>query len=215
MTSKSILKIKRDNRSEIQNKYSDGGDGTYSSLVKWASDASPLVSSAQLHNPNVHELIRIKCNDFLTTNLQNLGSASKKLGRKTLLDSKDTSKENLANDLEIDLDVGRLKIHAGIPVKNYSATDQVKSLETKEVGKKTPKIKIKLDRKSFVKTRLNSQLPFQNELQSNLIKDSITIRAIASSSQPATPLKQYTMGPQSRKIPASSSSTNLSSNSEK
>ena len=96
MTSKSILKIKRDNRSEIQNKYSsEGMEGSYSTIVKRGSDTSPLVSSSHLHNPNVHELIRIKCNDFLTTNLQNLESVPKKISSKTTqIDSKNSSKEN-------------------------------------------------------------------------------------------------------------------------
>lgn len=124
MNSKSILKIKRENRSEIQNKYVDGGDGAHSSLVKRGSDVSPLVSSSQLLNPNVHELIRIKCNDFLTTNLQNLGAVSRKFGRKAMIDSKNISKEKLTSEFEIVNDISRLKIHAGIPVKNYSATDQ-------------------------------------------------------------------------------------------
>lgn len=40
-----------------------------------------------------------------------------------------------------------MKFKASIPVKNYSASDQIMTLDSKNENKKTPIIKIKLDRK--------------------------------------------------------------------
>lgn len=125
------------------------------------------MNSAHINNPDVHELIRLKCNDFLATNLANFGgSLSKKVGNRSTLGSRKSSKENVRSDYEIVDEMSRLKIHSGIPVKNHSATDQIKSLDTQECGKKTPIIKIKLDRK-----RLNQSLTFdigqQEEFRKN------------------------------------------------
>lgn len=60
-----------------------------------------MVSSAHINNPNVHDLIRVKCSDFLTTNLNSFGTVSKKVGNRSTLGSRKSSKENLRSEFEI------------------------------------------------------------------------------------------------------------------
>lgn len=87
MNSKSILKIQRNNRSEIQKKSSEVGEESYGSLAKQRqSDVNYLLNSAKLKNPHVDELIRIKCNDFLTNNISSIGEINK--GHKSQIESK-------------------------------------------------------------------------------------------------------------------------------
>lgn len=80
-----------------------------------------------------------------------------------------------------------LKNHQSIPLKNLSASENVKSLDIeKNALKKTPIIKIKLDRK-----RLNQSLTFdmgQDEVFGNSNKHFKA--SLALSSSPITPLKQ-------------------------
>ena len=90
-----------------------------------------MVSSAHIQNPNVHDLIRVKCNDFLTTNLNSFAGSAKKMSgsNRSTIGSRKSSKENLRSEFEIVDQMSRLKIHSGIPMKNHSATDQIKSLD--------------------------------------------------------------------------------------
>ena len=118
ISSKSILKIKRDNHSEIQNKCIDPETGAYARM-KRNSELHPLLSSQALRNPNVHELIRIKCNDFLASNLKNHVSVSESMPRRTSKNSSSAAKSNLNNEYDMVKDYSRLKIQSngGIPMK--------------------------------------------------------------------------------------------------
>lgn len=89
-----------------------------------------------------------KCTDFLTTNITTFGSNSQKLNNRSTFESRHSSKENIRSEFTVVDDSSCLKNHSNIPLKNNSTTENIKSLEnSKQQTKKTPIIKIKLDRK--------------------------------------------------------------------
>lgn len=93
MTSKSILKIKRDDRSEIENRFSNEADAaaggqTNCNFAQRGQDMRLGVNSTNIKDPNAPDSTMIKCNNFLVTNLKDFSPVPKKASNRSTLGSR-------------------------------------------------------------------------------------------------------------------------------